>query len=160
VTVIIAPRSADPEPQPSYDLRRQVHDFLAARMPATVACAHLEIVGPKYLRVGVRASVAARVAADSGAVKDEVLSALEAFLHPLTGGPEGQGWAFGRDVFLSDVVTALKGITGIDFASGFELLVDDIPSGDSVIVPSDRLVAAGVLQIEMLDNLEVTCPCR
>ncbi len=160
VTVIIAPQSIDPEPQPSLDLRQLVHDFLAARMPATVRCSHLEIIGPKYLNVGVRASVEARVAADSGTVKDNVLSELRAFLHPLSGGPQGQGWPFGRDVFLSDVVSALKQVDGIDFVSSFELIVGGIPAGDRVTVPPDRIVAVGVLKIEMLNDVEATCPCR
>src|SRR5205823_3867088 len=51
VTIIIVPHSADAQPQPSRELRDEVQAFLAARAPATLAPARLNIIGPSYLPV-------------------------------------------------------------------------------------------------------------
>ena len=87
---------------------------------------------------------------EGGLVKDRVLDALRLFLHPLTGGPRGEGWPFGRDVFLSDVAAVLKTIEGIDFVQDLEILRGNVVLRGRVPVPIDRIVSAGLLQIEMI----------
>ena len=74
---------------------------------------------------------------------------MAAFLHPLTGGPDGDGWAFGRGVFISDVAAVLEAIPGVDHAEFLELRLNDTPVGDSVSVPTDRIVVAGPIRIEV-----------
>jgi hypothetical protein len=149
VTVIVVPQSANPQPQPSFELRRQVHDYLAARMPATLGAGRLAVIGPTYLAVGVFAAIVPRDLSDSSRVEALARDALQRFLHPLTGGADGNGWPFGRDVFLSDIAALLEGIDGVDFVGELELLRDDIPQGERVAVPPDRIVVAGSLHIEM-----------
>jgi predicted phage baseplate assembly protein len=149
VKVLIVPRSLDRQPWPNYELRRQVHDYLAARAPATVAPLRIAVTGPQYLPVGIRAIVLARDPAESGSVEERVLAALETFLHPVTGGPEGTGWTFGRDVFLSDAAAILEAVDGVDYATELNLLVDDTPAGERVSVPPDRIVVAAAIRIEM-----------
>jgi hypothetical protein len=149
VTVIVVPQSADPQPQLSFELRRQVHDYLAARMPATIGSRRLAVIGPTYLAVGVFAAIVPRDVSDSGRVEALARDALQRFLHPLAGGPEGKGWPFGRDIYLSDVAALLEGIDGVDFVGQLELLLNDILQGDHVAVPPNRIVVAGPLHIEM-----------
>jgi predicted phage baseplate assembly protein len=149
VTVIVVPQSADLQPQPSFELRRQVHEYLRVRMPASVGASRLAVIGPTYLPIGVSAGIVARDISQAGRVEALARDALQRFLHPLTGGPEEQGWPFGRDVFLSDVAALLEAIDGVDFVSELELLLDDIPQGEHVAVPPDRIVVAGPLRIEM-----------
>jgi hypothetical protein len=149
VTVIIVPWTQEAQPQPSYELRLLVHDYLIARTPATVNPDHLAVVGPTYLSVGVAATVAPRLASEAGAVEERVRDALTAFLHPLTGGPAGNGWPFGQDVYLSDVAVALQQVAGVDYVQGLDLLLNDVPVGDRVAVPPDRIVVAGRIQIDL-----------
>jgi hypothetical protein len=47
-------------------------------------------------------------------VEREVRTKLKAFFHPLTGGVEGKGWDFGRDVAASDIYVLLEEIKGVD----------------------------------------------
>jgi hypothetical protein len=140
------PHSQEARPQPSFGLRRQVQAFLAARVPAAVA-AQITVTGPTYLPVGVQAVVTPLNAAEAGVVRDAVIAALEKFLHPLTGGPEGTGWAFGRDVYLSDVAAVLEAVRGVDYVSTLNLLLKGSPSGERLEVPPDRIVVAGLLKI-------------
>jgi hypothetical protein len=79
-----------------------------------------------------------------------VEQALAGFLHPLTGGPEGVGWPFGRDVYLSDVAAALERTPGVDYVVELSLLLNDTPQGECVAVPADRIVVAGPIRVRVL----------
>ncbi len=149
VTVIIVPQSQEPEPQPSLELRDMVHDHLLLRVPATVASERLVVIGPTYLPIGVSAVVVPRDVGEAGAVEAAVLTALARFLHPLTGGPEGRGWPFGRAVYLSDVAALLEGLAGVDHVEDLNLLLNDTPRGEWISVPTDRIVVTGTLHVEM-----------
>jgi hypothetical protein len=152
LTLIIVPQSQDARPQPSYELRRQVHAHLADRAPATVASSRIGVIGPTYLPVGVAATIAVRDPSEAAVVLRRVKQALERFLHPLTGGPDQCGWSFGRDVYLSDVAAVVEPLSGVDYASRLELLSDDIPQGDRLEVPPDRMVVAGTLEIRAVTS--------
>src|SRR5918994_2087032 len=52
-----------------------------------VSGARLLVVGPTYLSVSVCAIIRARFDASPERVRSEVIAALDAFLHPLRGGP-------------------------------------------------------------------------
>jgi hypothetical protein len=149
VTLIIVPHSLDARPQPSFELRRQVHDYVRARAPASLSGGQIAVVGPSYLPVGAAAAVVAHDRSQAGRVEARIREALERFLHPLTGGPEAEGWPLGRDIYLSDVAALVEAVEGVDFLRGLELLLDDIPQGEHVAVPADRIVVAGPLRIEM-----------
>jgi hypothetical protein len=148
VKVVIMPHSQEPRPQPSFELRRQVRDFLLARIPASLA-GQVSVAGPDYLAVGVVAVVAPKGIAASGPVLSDVRTALQGFLHPLNGGPDGKGWPFGRAVYLSDVAALLQSIAGVDYVRTLELTLDGTPRGEIVAVPEDRIVVAGPLQVTL-----------
>jgi predicted phage baseplate assembly protein len=152
VTLIIVPQSQDAQPQPSFELRKQVHDYIALRAPATLDANRIGVIAPTYLPVGIAAIAIPRDLSLAGSVKDAAFEALERFLHPLTGGPDGIGWPFGRGVYASDVAAILEGIPGMDHVEFLELRLDDTPVGDHVPVPPDRMVVAGPLRIEVRGN--------
>jgi hypothetical protein len=147
VSVVIVPRSQDARPQPSLQLKRQVQRYLSAQAPAGVAGIH--VTGPDYLPVGVDVTVAPRDPQQAGPVERRVRAALKRFLHPLTGGPDGLGWSFGRDVYLSDVAALLESVKGVDYVKSIRLLLQDAPQGERVPVPTDRIVVAGSIRIRL-----------
>ncbi len=149
ITLIIVPHSIEPEPQPSVELRRRVHDYLAARAPSTMDPGRIAVVGPIYLPIGVEAVIAPHDVNEAGAVEERVQLALQQFLHPLTGGPEGLGWPFGRNVYLSDAAALLESVEGVDYVRELNLLLRNTPRGEQVVVPPDRIVVAGSFRIEM-----------
>jgi predicted phage baseplate assembly protein len=148
VTVVVVPRSPAAEPQPSYELRREVRSFLLARTPAALA-GRLAVVGPSYLRVGVEAVVAPKRLEQGGAVAEAARAALAAFLHPLTGGPDGTGWGSRREVCLSDVAALFEPLDGVDYVERLLLVDRGVPTGDVLSVPADRLVAAGPVTVQL-----------
>jgi hypothetical protein len=52
-------------------------------------------------------------------VQAEAAAALYRFLNPLTGGPDGTGWPFGRTVHSGEVFGVLQSVDGVE-------LVDDV----------------------------------
>ena len=74
------------------------------------------VAPPSYSGLTVVADVHARERFDADAVRDEVLRALYGLLDPLTGGPDGTGWPFGRSVQAHEVHAALARIPGVDMA--------------------------------------------
>lgn len=148
VTVRIVPHSSDPRPTPSFGLRDRVRQFISARVPAQVAH-RVAVIPPAYLEIGVEAEVRPLPFADAGLVREAVVADLEVFLHPLTGGPDGDGWPFGRDVYLSDIARRLEGLTNVDAVTSLRLLLDGSPVGDRATVPPERMVVAGDLRVSL-----------
>ncbi|GJG89723.1 hypothetical protein tb265_49040 [Gemmatimonadetes bacterium T265] len=148
VTVRIVPHGTEPRPTPSWTLRERVRSFLAARAPATAA-RHVAVIPPAFLPVGVDAALSPVDDSAAGDVVDAARAALAGFLHPLTGGPDGEGWPFGRDVYLSDVAALLARVPGLDYVETLALRVDGVAAGERVAVPPDRLVVAGGLRLTL-----------
>lgn len=148
VKVIVIPQSQEARPEPTLELRRQVMDYIRVRMPATAAN-HLYVAGPDYLPVGVEAAAAARDPQQGGLVMEVVKQALARFFHPLTGGPDGNGWPFGRNVYLSDVAAVLEGLPGIDYIQTLALVLEGTPQGEFVPVPPNRIVCAGLMRLSL-----------
>ena len=111
VGVIIVPAGEERRPTPSLGLLRQVHDHLRARTPAT---AEVWVAGPEWIRVTVTARVVPRSPLDADAVRTRVRTAVERFLHPLTGGAGGEGWAFGRKPHRSELFAVVEAVAGVD----------------------------------------------
>lgn len=146
--VIVIPDVDEPRPQPDAELRRRVRVALAVRAPATAA-AGIVVIGPDYVPVGADVTVRAAVLAEPGLVRVIVLAELERFLHPLRGGPDEGGFAFGRSVFLSDLARALEALDGVDVVTAVALTRDGIEQGERVDVGPGQLVCAGALSVTL-----------
>lgn len=109
--VIVVPGSETARPTPDLGLLEQVDAYLRLRCPPT---ADLWVAGPEWIRVTVTAAVVPASLDVADAVGARVRAALERFLHPLTGGPLGEGWAFGRKPHRSDLFAVVDGVDGVD----------------------------------------------
>ncbi len=151
VTLIIIPRSAEPRPWPSVGLREKVRRVIEQRTAAELADARqLYITGPEYQAVGVEAVVAPLDLATAGTVEEAVRVAVENFLHPLLGGPEGTGWEEGRDVYLSDVAAVLERLQGVDYVRELRLYIDGRLQGEQARVPTGKFVVTGEIRIKLV----------
>lgn len=112
VSLIVVPRAEDPAPQPSEPLRQAVRDYLD---PRRVLTTRHHVVGPIYAPVSAEILIARRTDMPEGNLRDRVVKALEDFLHPLKGGPDGEGWPFGGDVHVSELYELLESIPGVDY---------------------------------------------
>ncbi len=119
VSLIIVPDTEDPKPQPSVELARRVERFISASCPVT---ATVRVVGPHYVRVDVQAEIGVASLAGAGTVASKVQDALARFLHPLTGGPDGKGWQFGREPHRSDIYSVIEDIPDVDHVRALTVL--------------------------------------
>ena len=111
---------------------------------------------PAYRWVASRVRLRANPDAEQTAVEEEVLACLYRFLNPLKGGPDGIGWPFGRELFLSDVYQSLQGMADVQFIRSVELFITEPgtgPQGDpveSVEVVAHGVIASGVHEVEFV----------
>ena len=151
VTLVIIPQSNDPRPTPSAGLRQDVLNYLLSRVPADVAAAQrINVIGPTYLPVDVAATLAPSDPAQAGTVEQDAIEALETFLNPLTGGPEGLGWDVGRGLYASDLAATLGEVDGVDYVESLSLYVNGVLQGEQVQVPAGQIVVAGELQLSLV----------
>ena len=127
ISVIIVPDDGSSAPHPSPELIQTVKDFLEPRRLLTTG---VHIVGPRYVTVSVRLNLVLKSDARADQIRAQAIDALRHFLHPLTGGPEGEGWPFGRNLYLSDIYKLLDRLPGIDYLTSrddaqSELVVSD-----------------------------------
>ncbi|HEY7042970.1 MAG TPA: putative baseplate assembly protein [Nocardioidaceae bacterium] len=76
----------------------------------------LLVAPPEYVGLTAVVDVSARSRFDPDEVRDDVLRAVYQLFDPLTGGPDGGGWPFGRSVQSHEVHAALSRISGVDMA--------------------------------------------
>jgi predicted phage baseplate assembly protein len=76
---------------------------------------------PTYRGVTVVARLVARPRVSTSRIQAEALDALYKLLDPLRGGPDGDGWPFGRAVHSGEVFAALQGVRGVDVVEDVRL---------------------------------------
>jgi hypothetical protein len=76
---------------------------------------------PSYRGVTVVARVVARPKADVERIQKEALDALYGYMNPISGGPDGEGWPFGRPVQSGEVYGLLQRIRGVDMVEDARL---------------------------------------
>jgi predicted phage baseplate assembly protein len=150
LTIFIIPESLAPQPYPSRGLRDEVLAYIAARAPAgLVASGHINVTGPTYFPVDVYAVIVPIDESQAGPVETAAVTALSDFLHPLYGGPSGDGWDFGRAVYLSDVAVVLESVDGMDHAESIQLVVNSAVQGELAAPPPDQIVVAGIVRLKV-----------
>lgn len=150
VYVLVIPRVANPagylEPAQLELAEDDVEALTAYLDERRLLTTRLDIRPPAYRWVSARVQLRANPGADQDKVRRAVLDRLYRFLNPLTGGADGNGWPFGRDLFLSDVYQSLQGMSNVQFIRDVQLFVaspDGSPEGDPT--ESLEVVAHGVV---------------
>ena len=147
VTVVVLTGMPAAHPTPSAGALAAVARFLDRRR---LIGTRLRVVGPAYVDVTVEASVQAARGAASGSLGADIRSAIDSFFDPLTGGPGGFGWPFGRDVYRTEVLERIAGVPGVDHVLELTIRSGDEAGGcDNICVGPAALVRAGEHTIEV-----------
>jgi hypothetical protein len=148
VTVVVVPDMPITRPEPSQGLLQTVKRFLDRRR---VVGTRVEVVGPHYLEVSVRARVRTRPHTNAARVETQICQALNAFLDPRSGGPDRFGWPFGRDVYRSEILQVIDGIPGVDHVLELSLnAAGGEPLCGNIAVCPTWLVTPGAHQIDVM----------
>jgi predicted phage baseplate assembly protein len=86
---------------------------------------------PRYRGVTVVARLVARPRVTAARVREDALDALYRFLSPLPGGgPDGEGWPFGRPVQSGDLYAVLQLVRGVEFVEDVRLFTANPVTGE------------------------------
>ncbi len=145
ITVVVLPYLPQDKPMPSPGLLGAVKAFLR---PRRVIGTRVEAVAPTYVDVAVQASVQSTTGTSPTSLQQAIVTALNNFLDPLIGGPNGTGWPFGRDVYRSEIMKVIDEVPGVDYVISLALLAEGgQPQCGNVCLGPTWLVAAGKHQI-------------
>ncbi len=158
VYVLVVPRVPRPEEYLSPEQLELSGDTITALKAhldeRRLLTTRLDVRSPAYQWVKVKVKLRAVPGFNAEMLQAEVLRRLYRFLNPLTGGPDGKGWPFDRDLFTSDVYQCLQGTPGIQFVQAIEMYKAS-PSGVASGGPVDNLevlahstIASGRHEIE------------
>jgi predicted phage baseplate assembly protein len=114
-------------------------------------------IGPPYYQgVTVVARANALPGVPAEIVRDRALTALYEYINPLTGGPEGNGWPFGRELNVGEAFALLAGVEGVASVQGVELFPSDLVTSESgrqarqsLRLPPDTLFASFRHQVQV-----------
>jgi predicted phage baseplate assembly protein len=129
----------------SDDLQRTIIAYLDERR---LISTQLEVLSPAFQWVETEVRFRPARHADVEQVRSDIEASLFRFLNPLTGGQEGKGWPFGRDLFVGDVMSVLLKVQGVDFVRSVRLFPVAYDNGEfvrGVEVQELPIVAHGVI---------------
>jgi len=130
VRVLIVPRVED-GPDGALEFSQLVpHDDVYERVRLHIderrtLGARVVIEPPGYMAVSIVAALRAVHRYDPRQLEQDARRALYAHFHPLTGGPAGTGWPFGRAVVGGEVFAVLQRVRGVDFVEDIRLFPAD-----------------------------------
>jgi hypothetical protein len=111
---------------PPESMMDTIRDYLDERR---MVGARVVVTPPRYLGVTAVIRVRPRLRADPEHLRADVLHALYRYFDPLRGGPEGDGWAFGRPVLLGEVFGVAQRIEGVDLIEDARMFPADPITG-------------------------------
>jgi hypothetical protein len=145
VSVIIVPHSSKAKPLPTQELIQRVQKYLTDNGQPTVG---VTVTGPIYISVNVTLEIALASLDGASAVEQAIHQKLDKFLHPLTGGLDGTGWAFGREPYKSDFYALIESVPGVDHIRTLQVEVIEDQTG---VKNTDRfLVYSGTHQVSLV----------
>lgn len=92
--------------------------------------ARVAVEPPRYQGITVVARVKARPRFEATAVRDGCLDGLYRYFHPVTGGPDGEGWPFGRPIHVGEVYSVLQRLAGVEMIEDARLFAADPITGE------------------------------
>ena len=149
IAVIVLPYLPQGHPTPTFTLKQAVSRYLQRRR---IIGTRVIVAGPTYLEVAVSATVQAGAKVSKTALQQRIVQALNQFLDPLVGGPDGTGWPFGRDVYHAEIMQVISRVEGVDHIVSLALMAGgscQAQCGNVCLSPT-WLVEAGTHQIQVV----------
>ena len=97
---------------------------------ARVIGARVLVEPPVYRGITIVAKLRARRRTRPSRLREAALEALYRYFSPLGGGPDGEGWPFGRPVQVGEVYSALQALPGTELVEDVRLFGADPVTGE------------------------------
>lgn len=140
----------------SADLRAAVLAYLNERRPLGVT---LDVRRVRFFLISVKAKLRLPARSEPGLiaeVKQRAEDALYRYLNPYTGGPQGQGWPFDRDLHVSEISGLLQRIPQVEFVEEIQITMAEPGAAGApqvvaprLLVPRDGLVCSGLHSVDV-----------
>lgn len=140
--------------QPPPEMLEEVRTYLDERR---LLGTQLVVDGPGYLGVIVEATIVAERQANAEQVRERVLRRITEHLDPLNGGPDGGGWPFGRDLYLSEMQSVVQAVPGVEYAQDVTIYQVDIQTGQSRAAGQKITLAEDILLLSY-DHIVTVAP--
>jgi predicted phage baseplate assembly protein len=92
--------------------------------------ARVVVEPPVYQGITVVARIRARRRASTERLRREAAQALYRYFHPIAGGPDGDGWPFGRPINVGEVYAVMQQLAGTELVEDARLFAADPLSGE------------------------------
>ncbi|MDY6910793.1 MAG: putative baseplate assembly protein, partial [Chloroflexota bacterium] len=131
-------------------IREEVHSYLDERR---LLGTRLEIARPKYVPVSVEAHIRSKVNTDPATVATKIEKELYRYINPVCGGPDGDGWPFGRGISVSEIYATIQGTEGVDYIEELKVFPIDAETGErqsaanQTSIPADSLICSRAHEI-------------
>ncbi len=122
VQLFILPYSEVKKPLPTETLKTLLKDYISTRTSATIA---IEVSEPHYVNINISLNIVVDNWNLASTLKNSVQVKIDAFLHPLKGGPTSKGWNFGEVPTLSHIFNLLNTVDGIAYFKEAEISMDN-----------------------------------
>ncbi len=123
VNILIVPNDrVSRQPVPSQTLITEVKDYLDERRTITSILTDRWL--PFYVEICVIATVYVRPGQNTTIIRQktqQIQQKLYDFFHPVAGGPKGQGWEIGQDLYIPDVFAVLESIPELSYISELKI---------------------------------------
>jgi predicted phage baseplate assembly protein len=151
LTVVVVPDCPGARPIPGPDFLAAVARYLDRRRSLTT---EVHVVGPCYTGVSVHADLHLEPDAIPDGLVELARRELEAFFHPLSGGPDRNGWPIGRSVYRSEILALLSALPGVSHIENLGLLEEGQvePLCTNLPVCPDCLAASGDHRIRIIER--------
>jgi hypothetical protein len=153
VHIIVVPVGIDDQPRPSLTAKESIERHLTKCCINTVLPQNIIVEPPVYVPVNTSISVVPVSMEQIVPVQKTIQKSLNKFLHPITGGTDGNGWEFGRSVHISDIHAILGKIPEVDHLVDIHFNnfnSDDSTrdtNGESFFIKENRIVCSGIHKI-------------
>lgn len=91
--------------------------------------ARVIIEPPVYQGITVVARIRSRPHTSPQRLQNDALAALYSYFHPIIGGPDGDGWPFGRPIHAGEVYSVFQKLRGVEFVEDVRLFGADPTTG-------------------------------
>jgi hypothetical protein len=131
VSVVIVPESTMSKPVPSSELKRRVETYLKDRCSNVMT---LNVIPPSYIKIDVSAVLITKTIESKPVIEYEARKKIIEFLHPLTGGEDGNGWEFGSVPCISDIYSIFECINYVDYVKNVTVVLQAEESSKVVVL--------------------------
>ena len=124
-------------------LRDEVQFYLDERR---LLGTRMEIAMPEYVPTSLEVRIKGKPGTDFNQVAAKIEKGLYRYVHPVSGGNDGNGWPFGRGITLPEIYAAIQQIGDIDFIREARIFRVNSQTGEREEITSEMGIPAnGIL---------------